>query len=184
MASFDEVEERQRWIDRPRRRRLLPPPRPAAVAAAVAVLEVRAGLRPAGQLERLSHYSLWPAWPTLAPPAAAKLVPSAPRLRAMGLREVVPGLVDATVVIELAGRAHALGLRLDGAPGFWQLVELDYPVDWTGLDLQAVTGPLHVRTRLDGDPWSPRSCPPVRPREWPLLQHRLVQLEAPGIELE
>jgi Family of unknown function (DUF6459) len=196
MATFDDIEQRQRRVDRPRRRPLLPPPGPAVVAVAVTIQEVKAGLRPAQQLDRLSHYSLWPAWPTLAGPPDTDPVSVAPRLRAVRLREVVPGLVDATVVIELAGRAHALGLRLDGAPGFWQLVELDYPVEHSGLDLQAVAEPLRVRTRLDGDTWSPRDLPQGRAHDrqvaigappQPLHRHLARErnpLEAPGIELE
>jgi hypothetical protein len=46
---------------------------------------------------------------------------------AVTVREFAPGLVDANVVVGFGGRTHALALRLDGAPGFWQLVELDYP---------------------------------------------------------
>jgi hypothetical protein len=47
--------------------------------------------------------------------------------------------VDATVVIEFAGRTHALALRLDGAPGFRQLVELDYPIEPAARDLPTAT---------------------------------------------
>jgi hypothetical protein len=51
------------------------------------------------------------------------------------VRQLAPGLVDATVVIGFGGRPHALALRLDGAPGFWQLIELDYPTELADRDL-------------------------------------------------
>jgi hypothetical protein len=126
-ARLDDLEDRRRRIQRPQRHRTLPTPAPAAVVTAIIVVEVRAGLRPPHQLERLSHYSLWPAWADLAQPPPDRPVPIIPRPLAVTVREVSPGLVDATVVIDFGGRTHALGLRLDGAPGFWQLVELDYP---------------------------------------------------------
>ena len=126
-ARFDDLEDRRRQIQRPQRQRTLPTPAPAAVATAIIVVEVQAGLRPPHQLERLSHYGLWPAWAHLAQPPLDRPVPVIPRPLAVTVRAVSPGLVDATVVIDFGGRTHALGLRLDGAPGFWQLVELDYP---------------------------------------------------------
>jgi hypothetical protein len=99
------------------------------VATAITIVEVRAGLRPPHQLERLSHYSLWPVWPKLAPPGRNGATSIRSHPLAVTVREVAPGLVDATVVVDFGGRTHALALRLDGAPGFWQLIELDYPTE-------------------------------------------------------
>ena len=128
-ARFDQVEDHWRQIQRPQWSRALPAPAPAAVATAITIVEVRAGLRPPHQLERLSHYSLWSVWPRLAPPGRNGPTPVVPHPLAVTVRELAPGLVDATVVIDFGGRTHALALRLDGAPGFWQLVELDYPTE-------------------------------------------------------
>jgi len=128
-AALDPIETNWRQLQRSHRWQALPAAPPAAVAMAVTVLEVQAGLRPPHQLERLSHYSLWRAWTRLPETLADRPVPIVPRLMAVTTRELAPGLVDANVVIDFAGRPHALGLRLDGAPGFWQLVELDYPTD-------------------------------------------------------
>jgi len=134
-ATLDDLEDGWRRIQRLRQHHALPAPTPAALGMAVTVLEVRAGLRPPHQLDRLSHYSLWRFWPRLPDPPDGSAVPIVPRPLTVTVRELTPGLVDATVVIDFAGHPHALGLRLDGAPGFWQLVELDYP---TG---PVVTGP-------------------------------------------
>lgn len=154
-AIVDDAEHHQRRIDRRRRHPTLPPPAPAAIATAISVLEVRAGLRAPHQLERLSHYSLWPAWPGLAEPAGGQAVPIAPRPRAVTVQELAPGLVDATVVIVFGGSAHALALRLDGAPGYWQLVELDYPTERTIPDLPAAGEAVPALAPLEDHASSP-----------------------------
>jgi hypothetical protein len=189
-ARLDDVEDRWRRIQRPQRHRTLPTPAPAAVATAIIIVEIRAGLRPPHQLERLSHYSLWPVWADLAEHPADRPVPVAPRPLAVTLRELVPGLVDATVVIEFAGRTHALGLRLDGAPGFWQLVELDYPTELAAPAPRPRDKPLPVLPRGERD--APLPHDPQRR----LLREAAGQSpygdlhparelgEGPGIELE
>jgi hypothetical protein len=154
-ATLDDVERGWRQIQRPRRHQALPAPAPAALAAAVTVLEVRAGLRPPHQLERLSHYTLWPAWAHLAQRPADRPVPIVPRPLSVTLREVAPGLVDATVVIDFCGRPHALGLRLDGAPGFWQLLELDYPAELEAPDLHSADRPRSGVLRRERDSLTP-----------------------------
>jgi hypothetical protein len=164
-ATLDDLEDGWRRIQRLRQQHALPAPTPAALRMAVTVLEVRAGLRPPHQLERLSHYSLWRFWARLADPPDDTAIPIVPRPLAVTVRELTPGLVDATVVIDFAGHPHALGLRLDGAPGFWQLVELDYP---TG---PVVTGPPPnhaLRTVPDGRRDTPLPHDPARApdRSW------------------
>jgi hypothetical protein len=156
-ARLDDVEDHWRQIQRPQRHPALPAPAPAAVATAITIVEVRAGLRPPHQLERLSHYTLWPAWAHLAQPQPHGPTPIIPRPVAVTVREVAPGLVDATVVIDFQGRPHALGLRLDGAPGFWQLLELDYPTQLAAPDPPPPDGPRlgaarHAREDLTFDP--------------------------------
>ena len=128
-ARFDHVEDSWRQIQRPKWSRTSPAPTPAAGATAITIVEVRAGLRPPHPLERLSHYSLWSTWSQLAPPRRNGVTPIRSHPLAVTVRQLAPGLVDATVVINFGGRTHALALRLDGAPGFWQLIELDYPTE-------------------------------------------------------
>jgi hypothetical protein len=164
------------------------------VATAITILEVRAGLRAPQQLERLSHYSLWRAWPRLAQPVGQNRALMVPRPRAVTVRELIPGLVDATVVVAFGGYAHALALRLDGAPGFWQLVELDYPTERAAPALQSPAEQLPAPSRLEGD------APPVRNpgQTWhrglssdsshrtlrPDLTREPAPCDSPGIELE
>jgi hypothetical protein len=174
-ATFDPVETQRRQAQRLRRHRALPAPGTAAVTMTITVLEVQAGLRPPQQLERLCHHSLWEALAELPEPSGKRHVPIAPRPKTLTVQELVPGLVDATVVVlNFEGAAHALALRLDGAPGFWQLVELDYPTS------PALTRPvpqLQPRPRRDpADLTEPawlldpllranRHLPPVQPAD-------------------
>jgi Family of unknown function (DUF6459) len=190
-ARFDHVEDSWRQIQRPKWSRMLPAPTPAAVATAIMIVEVRAGLRPPHQLERLSHYSLWAAWSQLAPPGRNDVTPIRSHPLAVTVRELAPGLVDATVVIDFGGRTHALALRLDGAQGFWQLIELDYTTDPAAVEPPAPGAPApmvpyqrrnvsHSRDRhrrlLD-------EAGAESPRSDPLLPAQGL-LECPGIELE
>ena len=181
-ATVGPAEARQRRTWRQQRHQALPPPQPAAVVAAITILEVKAGLRPARQLERLCHHSLWPALHTLPDPPSDHPIPVVPRPRAIALRQPIPGLVDVAVVIEFAGRPHALGLRLDGARGYWELVEFDYS-----------TGPTRELPAPGQGPGVPRpleaGAPHPRRREQARLWRRDLPgerrpLDGPGIELE
>jgi hypothetical protein len=188
-ATLDPLETNWRQDQRLHRYQALPPPAPAAIAIAVTVLEVQAGLRPPHQLERLSHYSLWRACTHLPEPAGEGPLPIAPRPIAVTLRGLAPGLVDATVVVDFAGRPHALGLRLDGAPGFWQLVELDYPSGSRGISLPPNGQPPWVReSRLPRDQAvaEERSSPLEGSDHPPSAEERLLPGpgEDLGIELE
>jgi hypothetical protein len=96
-----------------------------AARIAVAVCEVEAGMRPFGQLERACH-------PSLHASLAARVARgSGPMVTATSLRRVVtqehtPGLAEAVVLVRRGGRVAAIAMRLDAAPGFWQVVELQY----------------------------------------------------------
>jgi len=125
-AHLDDAEELERLHSRPRQRPTLPSPRPAALAIAVTVLEVQKGVRSPWHLERLSHYTMWPAWDTFANPAPPDLAGAVARPLTLTLQEHTPGLVHATVVLEFAGTAEPLSLALDGARGRWELIELEY----------------------------------------------------------
>lgn len=181
-ATIDPGEARQRQVWRQQRHQALPPPQPAAVAVAITILEVKAGLRTTRQLERLCHHSLWRALRFLPDPPSDQPIPVLPRPRAIALREPIPGLVDVAIVVEFAGRPHALGLRLDGARGFWELVEFDYstgptrslPVPGRGLTVPRAFEPGAAR---------PGRREQARLRR-PDLPGERRPLDGPGIELE
>jgi hypothetical protein len=186
----EEVQERTRT--RPRRRHGLSSPRPAAVAAAITVIEVRAGVRSPWHLERLSHYSLWPVWDTFAQPAASDLTATAAQPLVVLVQEPVPGLVNATVIVRFASRVEPVGLRLDGARGWWELIELECLPDNappTPTDLASPAAPI---AREHGDapflglsPERSRRLPSARPQRWPHpdLARDLDSLDTPGVEL-
>ncbi len=87
-ARLDDYEEDWRRIQRRQRHLTLPAPAPTAVATAITIVEVRAGLRPAHQLEGLSHYTLWRFWPHLADRTDHTATPIAPRPLAITIREL------------------------------------------------------------------------------------------------
>jgi hypothetical protein len=91
----------------------------------LAVCEVEAGVRPYGQLERLCHHSL------RATLAARIRRRGGPAVTASSLRRIVvqehrPGLAEAVVLVRRGPRLAAVALRLDAAPGHWQVVELQH----------------------------------------------------------
>ena len=128
-AHLDVDELRERARVRPRQRLALPSPRPAAAAIAVTVIEVQAGVRSPWHLERVSHYSLWPIWDHFAGPAPPDPAATAARPLAIYVQEHVPGLVNATAIVRFARTIEPLGLRLDGARGWWELLELECSSD-------------------------------------------------------
>jgi len=42
------------------------------------------------------------------------------------LQESTPGLVDAVVLVRRSSRIAAITMRLGAAPGYWEVVELQY----------------------------------------------------------
>ncbi len=121
--------ERQDLADRSARRqtarRTLPSSARFAVMVAVALVEVEAGVRSAQQLERLCHASLWERWDLRLRRTGGPPVPPRPVVR-VWLQEHTPGLVDAVVVLRRGGRFQPVALRLDGARGRWEVVEVQY----------------------------------------------------------
>lgn len=191
-AHLDEEEERERRLTRPHWRSALPSPRPAAAAIAVTVLEVRAGVRPPWHLERVSHYSMWPFWDTFVDAAALDLQAAVARPLTVTLQEHTPGLVDATVVLQLAaGGVEPLSLRLDGARGRWELMELEYSAASVP-DVPALDPPFPPARRLrdlgprdhliDEAMGIPFGLATRRQRHDPAWERHLP--ETPGIDLE
>ena len=191
-AHLDVSEQDERSRARPRQRMGLPSPRPAAAAIAVTVVEVQAGVRSPWQLERVSHYSLWPVWDRFAQPAPADPAATAARPMAIFVQEHTPGLVNATVVVEFAGTVQPLALGLDGARGWWELMELECSSD---IALEGSLGSPD-RTRwglkspghpslLRGTPAEPEGIALPWTERWPSteLSRAPEPFDAPGIDL-
>jgi Family of unknown function (DUF6459) len=186
--DVDELRERNRI--RPRQRLALPSPRPAVASIAVTVIEVQAGVRSPWHLERVSHYSLWPVWDRFARPASADPAATVARPLAILVQETTPGLVNATVIVQFAGTVEPLALALDGARGWWELMELECSSGLTPDPPAAIPGPIAALGRVD-DPPLPRRLPDP-PTElslpwadrWPgqQLDGDLDPLEGPSID--
>jgi hypothetical protein len=188
--EFDELRERNRV--RPRQRQGLPSPRPAAAAIAVTIVEVQAGVRSPLHLERVSHYSLWPTWDHFAQPAPPNPAATAARPLTVLTQELTPGLVNATVIVQFAGAIEPLALTLDGARGWWELMELECPTDVVP---DSPTNPPHPTVPTVNEPSHPPLVrgTPARPaaislpwtERWPRpeLSRDLHPLDSPGIDL-
>ena len=124
-AHFEHREANERDATRPLRRPAMASPVLMAGRIAVALLEVEAGLRPGRQLERHCHPTLWERL------ASRLCFGGGPAITCRSLRRVlvqehVPGLVEAVAVLERGRRVEAVAMRLDGATGRWELIELQY----------------------------------------------------------
>lgn len=110
---------------RPAARRDLPAPAATVRAIALAICEIEAGLRSAGQLERVCHYSLWQAVADRVQRSGGPPVSAASVLRVQ-VQELTPGLVDSVAVVRRGQQAAFIALRLEAVPGRWELIELLY----------------------------------------------------------
>jgi hypothetical protein len=124
-AKFEPTELDSRDQARAHARDGLPAPTGAAARFAVALCEVEAGMRPAAQLERACHHTLYD---TLAERVRRSGDPAvtAHSLVDVITQEQTPGLVDAVVLLRRGQRVAAVTMRLDAAPGHWQVTELQY----------------------------------------------------------
>jgi hypothetical protein len=124
--------------------------------------------------------------------AALDLQAAVARPLAVTLQEHTPGLVDATVILQLSGGGvEPLSLRLDGARGRWELMELEYSAAGVP-DLPAVDPPFPPARRLrdlrsrdhltDEAMGVPFGLATRWPQHNPGWQRHLP--EPPGIELE
>ena len=77
------------------------------------------------QLERLCHLTLWPKLSARLKRSGGPAVPVASLVRVVA-QEHMPGLPEVTVLLRRGGRVVPVALRLDGAKGRWELVELQY----------------------------------------------------------
>jgi hypothetical protein len=100
---------------------------PAGTAArfAVALCEVEAGMRPAAQLEQACHHTLYDKLAERVRRSGGPAV-TAHSLVDVVTQEQTPGLIDALVLLRRGQRIAAVTMRLDAAPGHWQVTELQY----------------------------------------------------------
>src|SRR6266508_794526 len=124
-ATFDPTELDARDATRAHARAGLPAPAAAAARFALALCEVEDGMRPAAQLERACHHTLYDRLATRVRRAGGPVV-TAHSLVDTVTQEQTPGLVDAVVLLRRGGRVAAVTMRLDAAPGHWQVTELRY----------------------------------------------------------
>ncbi len=124
-ATFDPTELDARDATRARASAGLPAPAAAAARFALALCEVEAGMRPAAQLERACHHTLYDRLAARVRRAGGPVV-TAHSLVDTVTQEQTPGLVDAVVLLRRGARVAAVTLRLDAAPGHWQVTELQY----------------------------------------------------------
>jgi Family of unknown function (DUF6459) len=124
-AKFEPTELDTRDQAREHARDGLPAAAGAAARFATALCEVEAGMRPAGQLERACHHTLYDTLGERVRRSGGPAV-TARSLVDVITQEQTPGLVDAVVLLHRGQRVAAVTMRLDAAPGHWQVTELQY----------------------------------------------------------
>jgi len=124
-AQLDPYEERERDTLRTRARQQLGSPARAGARIALAICEVEAGLRSPLQLEELCHWTVWPKLSNRLRRSGGPAVPVGSLVRVVA-QEHTPGLAEVTVLVRRGGRVVPVAMRLDGAKGRWELVELQY----------------------------------------------------------
>jgi hypothetical protein len=124
-AQLDIWEERERDTLRTPARRQLGSPAQAGTRIALAICEVEAGLRSPLQIEELCHWTVWPKLSARLRRSDGPAVPVGSLVRVIA-QEHVPGLAEVTVLVRRAGRVVPVAMRLDGAKGRWELIELQY----------------------------------------------------------
>jgi hypothetical protein len=130
-AWFTDDELVVREHARRRRRPAMPCPAAAVGWIAVALCEVEAGARPRYQLKRACHPTLWEVLAPHLRCGAAPMITSHSLHRVL-VQELTPGIVDGVAVVQRGRLIEPVAVRLDAAPGHWQLVELQYLPAGTG----------------------------------------------------
>jgi hypothetical protein len=124
-AQLDPYEERERDTLRSSARQQLGSPAQAGAQIALAICEIEAGLRSPLQLEQRCHLTLWPKLSTRLRRSGGPAVPVGSLVRVVA-QEHVPGLAEVLVLVRRDGRVVPVAMRLDGAKGRWELVEVQY----------------------------------------------------------
>jgi Family of unknown function (DUF6459) len=115
--------DRELWAARRRARAHLPPPAAVTRDIALALLEVEAGCRSAGQLERIFSPELWGAMEHRIGRRGGPL-PSGRSLISVRCQEDTPGLADTVAVVRKGDLVRPVALRLDASRGRWVVTEL------------------------------------------------------------
>jgi hypothetical protein len=115
--------ERDLAAKRRRARGTLPSPVAVTRDIALALLEVEAGCRSAGQLERVFTPELWEALEHRIGRRGGPL-PSGRSLISVVCQEHTPGLADTVAVVEKGEVVRPVALRLDASDGRWRVTEL------------------------------------------------------------
>ncbi len=104
----------------------LPPARPFALALVQRLLEVLAGLRPVGQLQRDTSLELYDELAATVPtgPRAGGPRPTRRDVRSLHLQEHPEGVAEVCATVHRGGRVTALAFRLEGRSGAWRCTEL------------------------------------------------------------
>ncbi|WP_165970373.1 Rv3235 family protein [Actinomadura sp. 6K520] len=99
--------------------------RAVADAAVRLVVEILAGTRPAAQLSLVAVQPVCREMARLrsATRRGARIVP--PKVLSTRLQRPAPAVAETTAVVVIAGRVHALALRLDHARGRWRCTALE-----------------------------------------------------------
>jgi hypothetical protein len=97
----------------------------AEARIALAICKVEAGLRSPLQLERLCHLTLWPELSARLRRAGEPAVPVGSLIRVV-VQEQIPGLAEVLVLVRRGDWVVPVAMRLDGAKGRWELVELQW----------------------------------------------------------
>jgi Family of unknown function (DUF6459) len=124
-ATVDPYEQLERDTLRTAARRRLGSPAAAGARVALALCEVEAGMRSPLQLERLCHLSLWPKLSERLLRSGGPAVTARSLVRVIA-QEHTLGLAEVTVLVRRGGRVVAVAMRLDGAKGHWELLELQW----------------------------------------------------------
>ena len=124
-AQVDPYEQIERDTLRAQARRRLDSPAPAGARIALALCEVEAGMRSPLQLERLCHLTIWSKLAERLRRSGGPAVTARSLVRVIA-QEHTPGLAEVTVLINRGGRVVPVAMRLDGAKGHWELLELQY----------------------------------------------------------
>jgi hypothetical protein len=115
--------ERDLVAKRRRARGRLPSPVAVTRDLALALLEVEAGCRSAGQLERIFSPELWEALEHRIGRRGGPL-PSGRSLISVVSQEHTPGLADTVAVVQKGEVVRPVALRLDASGGRWRVTEL------------------------------------------------------------
>jgi len=124
-AQLGHYEERERDTLRSIARQQLGSPARAGARIALAICEIEAGLRSPLQLEERCHLTLWPKLSQRLRRSGGPAVPVGSLVRVVA-QEHTPGLAEVLVLVRRGGRVVPVAMRLDGAKGRWELVELQY----------------------------------------------------------